>query len=209
MKNGTAARIVVLLCSFGLLVPLITASPVRAATVSIEPTTSTIVIGNQVTLALNIADLTSSQALGAFDITFNYNPALLSFPLISFGDPALGDQLDPFKLGYNNATAWSYSAGSMDLTETSIRYSPADLLSGQAKSFTLATVTFYALAAGTTPVTLTINSLADQNGNPFTASLSNGNLTLTAATVPLPASAWLMLSGIVGFGAAARRRRAA
>jgi hypothetical protein len=205
MKITTAAPNVALLYGFGLLILSIAVSPVRAATVSVDPTTSTVGLGDQVTLDLNISGLTSSQALGSFDITVNYNPSLLSFSLIAFGDPVLGDQLDPFKVGYNNPTAWADGTGTVDLTETSIRYSPTDLLSGQAKNFTLGALTFYGLAAGTTPVTLTINNLADQNGNPLIASLTNSSVTVSPSPVPLPAAGWLLLSGIAVVGALSRR----
>jgi hypothetical protein len=177
-----------------------------AATVSLSPTSSSTSVGQPLTLNLNISGLGSGTALGAFDISVGFNSSMLSFQSAAFGDPVLGDQLDLSNAGLNGPTATS-GIGTVDLIEVDLLDSPATLLSSQAHNFTLAALSFYSLAAGTTPVSISINSLADQNGNPFTANTQNASVTVQSSPVPVPAAAWLLGSGLLGLGAMARRRR--
>ena len=165
---------------------------VQATTISLSPATQTAGVGGPVTVDLNITGLDSSTALSSFDISVNFDSALLSYQSTTFGDPALGDQLDLGNLGLNGPVA-TPGTGTVDLIETDIFDSPSTLLSGQAKSFTLGVLTFYGLIAGATPVSVTINSLADQDGSPFVANTAIGSVTVQP--VPLPAPIWLLASG--------------
>ena len=179
-----------------------------AATVYLSPGTQTLSSGSPVTLDLNISGLGNGTALSAFDISVNFDSADLSFEGAAFGDPVLGDQLDLGDLGLNGPTA-TPGNGTVDLIETDIFDSSSTLLSEQAANFTMVVLTFDALAGGTTPVTATINSLADQESNPFTASTQNASVTIEASPVPLPSSLVLLTAGLLGLVAASCRRRRA
>jgi len=73
--------------------------------------------------------------------------------------------------------------------------SPADLLNQQADRFTLATIVFTSLVAGSSPLDLTINSLADNEANDLASTAQDSSVIVAA--VPLPAPMWLFGSGLV------------
>jgi hypothetical protein len=98
--------------------------------------------------------------------------------------------------GFGTISSTTPGTGTTELFELSLDSASA-LTSSQASSFTLATLMFNAVATGTSALTLSVNALGDQNGNPISASLQNGSVTISSAPpVPLPASAWLLLSGL-------------
>jgi hypothetical protein len=179
------------------------ATTAHAATISLSPASQNVGLGEPLTVDLNISGLGNGTALSVFDISVNFDSAELSFGSATFGDPVLGDQLDLGNLGLNGPTA-TPGNGTVDLIEADIFDSPATLLTSQAHSFTLAALTFYDIAAGTTPITLTVNSLADQEGNPFTASTLGASVTV--APVPIPASGWMLLAGLFSLALALRGR---
>jgi hypothetical protein len=144
------------------------------------------------TVGLDISGLTKgTTALGVYDINVNFNSSVVNFASVSYGDPVLGDQLD--LEGVGTITSTIPGNGTTELFELSFD-TPSALTTLQPTSFTLATLTFNALAPGASPLTLFIKSLGDQNGDAINATLQNGAITVGATPVPLPAAFWLFLS---------------
>jgi hypothetical protein len=148
------------------------------------------------------AGLGSGTALGAYDLNIGFDSALLSFSKVTFGDPTLGDQLDLSHSDLNAPTA-TPSQGNVNLIEFSLD-DPATLISQQASSFTLALLSFNTIAAGTSPITLSVNSLSDANAIDIPNTITNGSVTVQP--VPLPGAFLLFMSGILAFPLAQRRR---
>ena len=167
--------------------------PTASASVVLSIGSETVNAGGIATVGLDISGLTlGTTALGTYDVSVNFNSSVVNFASVSYGDPVLGDQLD--LEGFGTLTATTPGNGTTELFELSFD-SPSALTTLQPTSFTLATLTFNALATGTSPLNLFVNSLADQNGAAISATLQNGAVTVGATPVPLPAAFWLLLSG--------------
>ena len=157
----------------------------QAVTLGFNPISQYVSVGNSVDVELVIAGLgdSSPDSLSTFDLDVSFNPAILAFSSVAFGDPdpLIGDQLDLFGFGFPIITT-TPGIGSVNLFEFS--FNTTDELDGfQTDTFTLATLTFVTLALGTSPLnTSTVWSLGDAYGDPLTYSLGSGNITVTAAT---------------------------
>jgi len=168
---------------------LLVSVPCSAIMISVSPSPSTVTAGSSVSVMLNISGLVTGSApsIGTFDLDLGFDAGILGFTGAIFGDPVLGDQLDLSGLG--SLSLATPGTGSINLFGLS--FDPAsELDSLQADSFTLATLTFDAIATGTNPLVLTINSLGDAFGDSLSADISNGSLTIaesTNGTVPEPA----------------------
>lgn len=178
----------------GLWLLLGTAAP-SVASVILSGGSQSVTQGDLTTVVVTVSGLGHGTALGGFDINVGFNPSLLGFASVVYGDPTLGDQLD--LEGFGTFTDTLPGAGTTELTELSFDV-PFALTSLQAQDFILASLTFDALSPGVSPVTLSINALADQNGDPITAGAVNASVDIQSAgaipTVPEP-STWLLLCG--------------
>jgi hypothetical protein len=159
---------------------------------SITPLTQGVNVASVPTVAIQIAGLADPPSLGTFDLYISFSPIVLSLNNVLFGDPGLGDQLDPTGLG-NTINFFTPSVGGVELFELSLDTS-GDLNSLQASSFTLATVAFNAISAGTSPVNLTVSVLGDADGNSLSANINNGSITVGSNSVPEP-STLIFISG--------------
>lgn len=159
------------------------AHPAAGISLRLAPANPTVAPGDSVSLTLNISGLGSGTApsLGTYDIDIDYDTGVLSF------DGAVNDtQLDVLGLG-SIFDVTPGAGGTVNLFELSLD-SVADLVSLQLDSFVLATLTFTALAPGTSPVTLAINALGDELGAPLPASVENASVTVSGGGSSVPDS---------------------
>ncbi len=119
----------------------------------------------------------------------SYNQSVLSLSSVAFGDPIQGDQLDLFGFGSVKGIDNSLP-GVVNLFELSLDF-PGDLDTLQVSSFTLATLTFQTVSPGISPLTISNVILGDSVGNPLSADLSDGSIS-----VPEPATLALMGLGL-------------
>jgi hypothetical protein len=158
------------------------------------PPSQTAAVGSfvQVALGISLLNIGEPPSLGAYDVTVSFNPGLLVFSQVDFGDPVLGNQLDVFRLG--TIQKITPGDGTVQLFELSLD-SAADLDSFQVGDFTLFTLTFAAVAPGSTALNLDINALADAVGAPLTATTESGSIITRSVPnddVPEPTTAALL-----------------
>jgi hypothetical protein len=186
------------------------AGPAQAISIDVVPSTQTVDLGDVVSVALTISGLgdLTAPSLGTFDLDLSFDTGILGFVGATFGDPTLGDQLDLFGLG--SLTAATPGAGGVNLFQLSLD-TIEDLDTLQAGAFTLATLTFNTVGAGTSALGLSLNTLGDAAGAPLLATLGAGSVTVNRGAVPVPAPATLLSFGIglaAVAGLARRGRRA-
>lgn len=178
---------------------------------SVDPSSQTVPLGTPASFNVDISGLGNGTALGTYDINLGFDPTLLSYASIVFGN-----QVDISGLG--DIQSVTPGTGTVEVFELSLD-SATELNSLQASSFTLATLTFDTLATGSnSPVTLSVNALGDAYGNSIAATLQNGSVTIAGASSSVPEPSTLMMMVCVAamslFGFAAKaapawRRRSA
>ena len=165
-------------------------SPVTAKAISIGfESISRVVLGTQATFNLVISDLFAGSApsLGTWDLDIAFDPAILGFNSATFGDQ--------LSLTGPSLTQIVSGTGTVNLFELSFDF-PDDLDTLQLDTFVLASLTFDTLALGTSSLGISLNALGDAWGDPLSADLSNGSVSV-AAPVPEPATLLLMVSGLL------------
>jgi hypothetical protein len=186
---------------------------VQASTISLVPSSTTVAVGDVFELDLNALGL----PLGAYDVTFSYNPLLAGIDpnLVTF-DTHLG--------GPDNSL--QFATGGLDtleLTEVSFLTNPADLQALQTDgSYPLSHIQVTALAPGTVSfdfVPTMFTEASDYNGNSISGVTYLGaTVTIQAPTgppppppadAPEPGAPVMLLSGLVLVGLGLVRRRPA
>lgn len=153
--------------------------PASAATLRVSPDSQNAVVGNGLTVGVVVSELGefSAPAVGAFDLALVFDSTILNFVGIDFG-PSLGD------VAANAAVStFNLVGGELTAVEVSL-LPPADLIALQPGSFALFTVTFEGVDAGTSLLTLELNtSLADELGLSLAADVVDGSVNVFATGV--------------------------
>jgi hypothetical protein len=177
---------------------LLASAATPAATISILPASNDINVGDNLDLELRIDGLGdgTSPSLGAFDIEILFDDAVLGFDSAVYSD----------LLGTLNADAFPFTTpgpGGVSISNASI-LDNASLDALQPDAFTLATLTFTGLSAGSRSLSYGTVELYDAFGDPMTPTAQNTSF-VTINAVPAPAAALLMRPLLAGL--AARHRR--
>src|SRR5215470_14685987 len=145
-------------------VSILAPTPTFPITIGFIPPLQQTSIAESVNVAVMISGLGDAMppSLGAYDLDVTFDPNILFFKRVIFGDPTFGDQLDLFGLGSVQAVDSSV-LGRVNLFELSLD-SPVDLDRLQRGNFILASLGFETISLGATPLSLTINALADSMG---------------------------------------------
>ena len=164
---------------------LLLAGNATAATLSFNPSDSTIGVGESVDVDIDISGLENDN-LSAFDFTVEYDSSVLSFDSYEFGDQ-LGD--------IDNFEAIDASQG-----DNLIEVSWLGDFGFQDDDFTLATLSFTGDSVGESPLSLSDIELYDDSwpSGTLNAEPGSGYVEVTAAAVPIPSTVLLLGSGILG-----------
>lgn len=157
-----------------------------AAVVTVVPAAQSVVVGAQAQVDIVVSDLGSGSppSLGTYDIDVSFEPALLGLMGVVFGNG-----LDVNGLG--SLQVVTAGAGTVNLFELSFDL-PTELDSLQGATFTLATLTFESLAAGTSLIGLSINAFGDALGDPISFTTLSGSILSGSIAVTEPSSALLL-----------------
>jgi len=178
VKTLTRLSIFVTLCSF------LRANPIS---LSFIPSVQSAQIGQSVTVDIFLAGLTPPPAVGAFDIGVSFDGAILSPTAFTFS--AFLGRPDAFEV----LTSLAFMPGLVDFAAVSLLPS-AELDPLQPASFSLGTLSFAVIGAGTSPLTFSQTTVDDSFGAKLPVEPTGGGIT----GIPEPAGILIFGSGLAG-----------
>jgi len=164
---------------------------------NISPPSPTVAPGSTFTVDVDITGVTD---LYGYQFDLSFNPSVLAAVSSSEGSFLSSGGATFFIPGTNDNVGGTVSATANTLLTA---------ISGVNGSGTLAIFTFTALKAGTSAISIQNETLLDSNLNVISDTTSGGTVTVSVAPVPLPASLWVLVSGLGGLAVLARKRIAA
>lgn len=192
----------------------------NAVTMELVSSKNTVSIGEMLRVDIVIADFTPgiSPPIGDFDIQIGFDPTALysdiqSLPTDTIFSSYLGSP------GHQTTAVWGayMSTGIATVSEWSILPSEELFLLQQVESFSLASLFFTARSLGSTPILFNFVSIGGAGlwmtdlgyqapGARLDISIGN-SININVGIIPLPATAWLFASSLIGLGAVARKRK--
>lgn len=146
------------------------ASPVHAVGLTFVPAVQDVNIGDTAVVDLQVVGVGDHTfpAVGAFDVTVNFNPSVLSFVGATFGgflgDISLGEATATTTLGASQVQLFEVSF--LEANSTSCVFCiPPYLNDLQSSSFVIASLSFQAIAGGSSSLRLSNIILSDENGD--------------------------------------------
>lgn len=180
-------------------VVLLSCAAVQGATVSLQPSASTVSPGQVFSLEIAVNDVVD---LFAYQFDLGYNQTLVEATSIVEG---------PF-LGAGGSTF--FIAGTIDNSSGLISATANSLLGaspGVAGSGVLASVNFRGIGAGTSPINLLNVTLLDSSLSGITPTIQNAEVSVEATNIPEPGALQLLGAAVVLFAGSrilgSRRRR--
>ena len=159
---------------------VMSSSPVWGIALNLVVSPETIDVGNQIDVDLVISDLGNNTppSLGTYDIDITFDDRILDFNSAVFGDAILGNQLDLGGFG-SLAEVLEPATVTVNVSELSLDF-PDALDTLQPNSFSLATLTFDGIGAGTSPLAFGDVILGDAFGDPLTPVTTDSSVLVEA-----------------------------
>ncbi len=183
---------------------LLASRPATATTISFQPTATTLAIGGSTAVDV-IATRGVGEIVSAFDFDLKYDPSIIRATAVSFGN-FLGD-LNNFEAITDSKLA---TAGLADFAEVSLLTDLGLANLQSATQFRLATVSFDALAAGTSVLEMINygvggNDIKGANNVVLSPILEKGSIAVTGPTTTAPEPSTFILLSIGVLCLAAQR----
>lgn len=158
--------------------------PAKAISLTFQPTDQEVVLGSQAVFNVAISGLGGGvpPSLGTFDFDVRFDPGILAFASITFGDPVLGDQLGPVS---GSITGFSSDpiSGLVNQFEVSLELLPSTLDALQPDSFILTTLSFNTLGIGSGSFDIMNVLLGDSQGDQlFADTIENGSVNVRSGS---------------------------